>query len=295
MGRAIKMANDYGMAATDILQFRLRAEGKPQAFVGGAGRRLAGQFKQWPSNLATLYKNVIKNGDPAMLARAAGTIYFLGGATAMTGGELLYNPLRNELLKHGYILPRETGFQQVANQLGFGGHLENVDILSLRDPIGLPRDAKAVPSWIAGPTIGSLYDLWRNIDESQGDSSKVAKSVLSAVSPQLRAAVDAAEEFRHGGVTSPTGHILARRPMSSVVIRGLDLSPSVKTQRYQFKADIITALENHQVEAAQQLMKQARTKGIMFGKADSREIRSRVRQYLRQHARQQSNPESLLQ
>jgi hypothetical protein len=290
----IQMSRDYARAATDVTQFRLRAEGKAQAFVGGTLRRSMGQFKQWPVNLAALYKNILRSKDPAMIGRMVGAMWFFGGATALSGGELMYNVLRSELLKFGYILPKETGWQIVANQLGVGGSLEDVDIMSLRDPIGLPRSRDEVLPWIAGPMVGSIYDLWKDWDNSRGDSGKEAKAVLSAISPQLRASIDALEEFRQGGVRSPAGQLLALRQPSNIIIRGLDLSPSIKSQRFQFKEDIITALNAGHPETAQKLFTQARDKGVVFGPKDLREIRSRIKQLRRQAARVEADPESLI-
>ena len=96
----IAMSRDYADAMTDRTQFRLRAEGKPTAFVGGQVRRAITQFKPWMINYGTFFKDVAKSGDPGMQARLLAALYFVGGPTAVLGGDLVYNYARTELIKH---------------------------------------------------------------------------------------------------------------------------------------------------------------------------------------------------
>jgi len=288
----IASANDYGKAMTDRLQFRVHSEGKPQAFVGGAGRRLWGQFKQWPINIGGLYADILKSGDKKMIARMGGALLFFGGLNLGTG-DILFNQVRSELLKYGIILPKETGAQMIANQMGIGETLSNINILTLDNPIGLPRSIEDLPSYIAGPTFGGMYDLAKQL--STGDEASNTKAVIGAISPPLRAGIDAYEEFKRGGIFTPEGRTVAMQSHSQMVIRGLDLSPSVKSQRYEFRNDIETALEAGQFETSQKLFDEARKKGIIFGRRDVDAIKAKVKMETRRRQMNAQDPERLLQ
>lgn len=281
----IATARAYGVAATDTLQFRLQAEGKPQAFVGGAARRLWGQFKQWPINIMGYYIDVLKEGDPKKTARLLATLFMYGGYTLGTG-EVARNVMNGWVVKHGdsipaglrkWLLSGESGWQTVINQMGLGdGWADNIDILSLKDPIGLPRSIEDLPSWAAGPTFGGIYDFAKEMATGP-DAGQATKALLSAISPQLRAGIDAYEEQKQGGVFSPTGRTLAMRNPEAIVIRGLDLSPSVRTTRYQYKQELIKAMESGQFDTFSDLMDEAQKKGIVFDKRDMQQIKALVK------------------
>ena len=281
----IATARAYGVAATDTLQFRLQAEGKPQAFVGGAARRLWGQFKQWPINIMGYYMDVLKEGDPKKTARLLATLFMYGGYTLGTG-EMARNVMNGWVVKHGdsipaglrkWLLSGESGWQTVINQMGLGdGWADNIDILSLKDPIGLPRSIEDLPSWAAGPTFGGIYDFAKEMATGP-DAGQATKALLSAISPQLRAGIDAYEEQKQGGVFSPTGRTLAMRNPEAIVIRGLDLSPSVRATRYQYKQELIKAMESGQFDTFSDLMDEAQKKGIVFDKRDMQQIKALVK------------------
>jgi len=282
----IEASKDYADAMTTRTQFDLRAHGKPTGFVGGQVRRSMTQFKPWIINYGTLYKDILKGAEGAkgwkQRSYLLGVLCFVGGPTAVLGGDMMYNLIRNELIKHGIILPRDTGFQQVANMMGWGD-LVDVDVLSLRDPLGLPRDPslETVGTWVAGPALATVYEAGRDIHNDWGQWGKMTKDVIGDISPAARAGIDSYEEWKNAGVKSPTGQMLGKRPTASVIIRGLDMSPSLKTMRYQYRNDIVTALENGHPDTALKLQQQARAKGIIFGPKDMKQIRSTAKSYVK--------------
>ncbi len=271
----IEASKQYADVMTNVTQFIQGQEAKPQAFVGGVLRRQAGMLKQWPINYAALFANVAKTKDPVVIARMLGVLYFFGGMTVVPG----YKFLRSELIKHGIILPDKTGYQQIMNFLGFDGGLSDVDITSLRNPVGIPDDPDFVLPWLAGPAVGTGYEFAKTWLNEDGDTGKKIKASVSAISPEIGALLESAEEWQQGGVKAPMGQLLAKRPMSSVIVRGMDLSPSIKSQRYQYRNDILHAYEHGHPETAIELMKQARSKGIIFGPKDMRQIRSSAKSF----------------
>jgi len=292
----IEMSKDYADAMTEKTQFVLRAHGKPQAFVGGQARRAVAQFKPWMVNYGAYFGDMLKSKDPKAIGRMLAMIYFVGGPTALLGGDLLYNLIRNQVLKRtGYVLPSDTGFQQVANMTGYGEVIGDVDLLSLRSPLGLPQEPtpQAILNWAAGPTLSTIGGVANSVYQGDGDLGKTVKSAVSAISPEARALLDAAEEYRMGGVKSPEGRRLATRSMAQIIIRGLDLSPSVKIKRWQYRTDVINALKSGHPATARELLKQARTKGILFGTKDVQQMKSQATHYLRGQRIQARDPESI--
>jgi len=206
----------------------------------------------------------------------------VGGLTAMAGGELLYDQIRKYLITQGYILPDKTGFQMAAGQLGFGG-AENIDILSLRGPLGLPRsaDLETLVPWMTGPFVGSIIESLGSAKKDSGLPGKMFKDVIGDWSPPLRAGIESYEEWQNAGVRSPSGHLQAQRPPIAVIIRGLDLSPSVASQRYRFRDEIVTAYESGHPEVASDLLSRARERGITFSAKDMRQIHGTAKSYLK--------------
>jgi hypothetical protein len=188
------------------------------------------------------------------------------------------------LIKHGIILPDKTGYQMIMNLLGFDGGLSDVDITSLRNPVGIPDDPEFILPELIGPAVGTGYEFAKTWLNTDGDTGKKIRSSVSAISPQVGALLDAAEEWRQGGVKTPMGQLIAKRPMSSVIIRGMDLSPSIKSQRYQYRNDILSAYKAGHPETANELVKQARSKGIIFGSKDMMQIRAASKSFHRKQS-----------
>jgi hypothetical protein len=275
----LQAMREYARAHVDTLQFRQGIENKPLAFSGSSLSRLATQFRTWSVNLAAYTGNVIKSGDVARMARLGTALTFFGGLPVWVGGPTLFKVIRRELLKQGIDMPEQNGLQVLADQFGLQDSIGQVSLYSLQDPYSVDVAAKLAlekdPGGLLGPTFGSVIDLasseYKNF--MQKGSPSLAP-VEQFISPQIRAALEASGELANGGVFGPDGTIEVNRPWAAGAIRGLDLSQSARSQRYNYIEDIAAAMESGNAELVRSLQKQAEANGIQVNKKFTEAVKS---------------------
>lgn len=280
----------YARGLTLTTQFETSMINKPLGFSGNPWKRLATQFKTWPSNLSTLYYDMYKKGQYGALLRGLSTLWFFGGVSAVTpGGPTVYHWVRDYFLRHGTALPDEdsTGMQNVSDTLGFQGTpiewVTGLNLYSLHDPFAL------VPSNLPGtfgPFVGGAVDAFQQISRAinNEDAEGVANVALGAVSPQIRAAVEATNEYFHNGkVFGANGSLELDRPVTASIMRGLDLTPSARSQHYAAMQDMASATESGNQATIEHIREKAERDGVVMDQKFWRSVRSIVKKRQKNH------------
>jgi len=288
----------YARAGVATTQFEFGPTGKPVWFTGSPAKRLITQFKSWPAGITSLYLDMLKNPvqNRAALLRGLTTMFFFGGLPAVMGFRGAFELLRHELLKHGYYLPDQTGFQMSVEAAGLGGTgLETADILSLREPFGL--EPYSVSS-LFGPAIGSALDVigprgtfWTGIAEDNYKKA-IASPIAALIGPQAEALIQGGREFYQGGkVFGPSGELEATRPALSAIVRGIDWAPSSKSEIWKVSQDLADAIESGNQDLVRRIAEDATARGIILGP----QMDSRVRAILSKRRRNEFTWDSLVQ
>jgi len=275
----------YARAFTYTTQFEFGKVGKALMFQGGAGKRLAFQFRSWQSNMIGLYGEMLRQKDYRAFAKGMTALMFLGGpAVAAPLG--LYDHLRKYVIRQfGYALPNEPLYHGALKLMGLPTHLiDQVQIRSLSDPFGFdPGDI----STLAGPTLGGLLQFGKNMlyDTDKGKTYKIPREIISSFAPQVQDALEAAQEYWTGGVMGPGGMIDKNRPLLSIIARGLDLQPSIASQRAKYEDEIEQAYAGGHPDLAVQLINEMREKNLVVSPDMQRRMRAFIRGYQRSQAR----------
>jgi len=275
---ATQMQRAYARAFVKTTQFELGNTGKPINFVGGLAKRLALQFRSWPANLAGLYSEMYRQKDWAGLTRGAVALFMLGGARALSPVPSVYDAVRLGMLRSGHnFLPERPGYQYLLSALGIhDSSIEQINIPTLRDPFGTDIYN---PSSLLGPAIGKTIDTLGTIykDASGGKTYKIPVDVTKAlVGPQATAFVQAGQEIMSGGVFGPTGVLASNRPVLGTIARGMDIQPSVGMQRREVETNLENAMVGGNKKVINDLIKDAKERGIVLGPDSQRRIRAFV-------------------
>jgi hypothetical protein len=227
--------------------------------------QLAGQLRTWEIGISRLYgamlRNPVQYAKPMMMG--LGTMFMFGGASVV-GGMELWNWIRREALKHGYNMPQlKTGYQYLADTLGFEGALDDLGIHSLRQPFVTLSTGSVAD--LAGPAIGGVVQWVKEMGQSaeDHDAKRAGMATVGLISPQIRNAVEAAQEYAEGGLFGPNGVVTRDRSKAAIILRGLSVSESSRTEYYNLREDYAAALEGQNPTAAQAVLDEAARKGIV--------------------------------
>lgn len=281
----------YGRAMVDVTQFRYGPEGRPQAFVGSAGRRLLGQFKTFSTNYATMMIEAAEGGHWDVLARALGALFVFGGLPAVAEGVIaktMYDYVRGEVIrKTGVVLPNDSGMTMLIEKMGLGNVPIPLDIYQSISPYNLPGfDRKQALSFIGGPTLGGITNAIMDVADPERGRGEGLKEVARTIAPSLVAGGEAIAEGMRGGETRGLGgELQARRGAIDIWTRGFNLSPSLRAQRYAYTKDIEAAIEGGQWATARALISDAREKGIYIGKDTLAALKGKATKIRKQDAR----------
>ena len=273
----VQRARAYARAMVATTQFRFGPEGKPMAFTGSPVRRLVSQFRTWPAGIGLLYADMIRLGDYKGLARGLGAMFVMGGLPAILGGPSAFKMLQHQLMKHGHYLPDQSGFQMGIEAAGLGGTgLESADILSLREPFELMPYSI---SGMFGPALGSTVDTaattWSGLQEDNY-RKVVSQWTQYLAGPQAVAAGQAAGQlWNHGEVFGPSGELEATRPILATLVRGVDWSPSTRSQVFEYQEKMADAVESGNESLIRRIVAEAQERGIIINEAGVRSILAR--------------------
>lgn len=294
----LQQQHAYGRAMVDATQFIMEQENRPTAFVGGAHRRLAGQFRTFGVAYSTLFKDAVMaaksaglkgiaadiragNGDSLVAARMASALMFMGGL----GTFPLYEGLRSWSMRHaGWDMP-DRGL------VGWGWHALrthnsgipniNMDITSSVEPFNLPRDLsiKSIGEYAMGPTFGSAADYvdtaWK--EGSMVSPEAVKMAIRGMFGPGITSLGEVAVERSRGGVRTDSGRVIANRSWTEQLPRALNMAPSVRAQFYNYRKDIKDAMMGGRQDVVNEIIREAKRNGLYLTGSDLSSIRGEVK------------------
>lgn len=303
-GDTMKIAEAYARAVTNTTQFVYGSLGRGQLFSGGAIGRNVGQFKTFTTAYLTLlndtWKHARQEKDPRPLMRMAWGILMLGGIGALAPtkqmGVSAVEYLRGEAVKLGFdpnIVPKGSLVGHAASMAGMD--VDGFDFTGSAVPTNNIPNPYDQPwnfgTFLAGPSFGNVMDIGKNI--SQYGSGEISGSTAAANSmrslvPMAASGMEALQEagigkewfdyFNYrGGVYSDTGEPLVEgRSAGQIMLRGLGLQKSVRSQRGQYLKEIQYAMEREDLERADELIEEAKSKGFVINRKDVGRLKGRI-------------------
>lgn len=256
-------ARAWGKAFMEATQFILSKEDRPTAFVGGAGRRLLGQFRSFGANYISLYANAWKHDKMSAFKMTAG-LWFLAGLP----GFPLYETMRNQIIKTtGHdLLPEWNGLSGIMERVGWGAWVpHSIDLTTRIEPFNLPRSlaARDLASTAFGPTLGPLFGLAEDITAEGASSPQAIKTMLRMVSPYLVSAGEAYSEYKRGGVFTPAGTLIGKQNLPQLIFRGIGMRPPMKQAYFQTRNKLKVALLSGNMDLVRQIAKDSRANGVI--------------------------------
>jgi len=298
-GNVEKIAREYARAVVRTTQFIFGPEGKPMIFNGGAIRRVAGQFKSFQVGYMGLINDMAKAKDAKALLSATTSLYMLGGLKSIVGAGAaltVLDYLRLGASKLGFdpdLIPESS---LIGSALAYAGFSPDLDVSSSitasvpifgANPITEPG---AAMNFALGPTFGgAVSSLKSGFDAAAGKIAPVraGADVVRQIFPLAITGAEALQEAGigedffdalnyRGGIYSNSGALLVKdRPLTSIIARGLNVQPSVRSQRAAYLTKIERAYDNNDLLRVRELTREARAKGFVINKQAFGSLKSR--------------------
>lgn len=273
---------EVGRAMVDTTQFILGKEGRPNAFVGGAIRRGATQFKSFTVGYWSLYgnmaENAFKHGDWAPFLATNAALWTLGGLKAFP----LYDNVRNMAIKElGWAPPENSGLYSLSSMIGLGDVANNINITTSVEPFNLPQgtDPTSLLQFAGGPTFGSALNVLDQARQAGYDITSPAakRAALRAVAPPLLAWGDAISERNAGGLYDTKGRKIVDVKDAEYATRLLGLNVNPRAKYYDWRSKIQAALEGGRPAMAATMRAQAAAEGVYISDAAMSQLKGQIK------------------